>query len=49
MAINPDKLDFIKFRRIMDRLDAQLKREELERKAKREAKKKNNKKENKNG
>ena len=37
------------FRRTMDRLDAQLKKEELERKARREAKRKNGKKGNKNG
>lgn len=33
----------------MDRLDAQLKKEELERKVRREAKRKNGKKGNKNG
>lgn len=39
------------FRKTMDRLDAQLKREALERKARKEAKRKNEKKnkENKNG
>jgi len=34
--------DFIKFRRIMTRLDAQLKKEEAERKAKKDNTKKDN-------
>lgn len=37
-------VDFIKFRRIMARLDAQLKKEEAERKLKKDNKKKDNKK-----
>lgn len=36
-------VDFIKFRRIMARLDAQLKKEEVERKAKKDNKKKEKK------
>ena len=36
-------LDFIKFRRIMAKLDAQLKKEEAERKAKKDNKKKEKK------
>ena len=36
-------VDFIKFRRIMAKLDAQLKKEEAERKAKKENKKKEKK------
>lgn len=36
--------DFIKFRRIMTRLDAQLRKEEAERKARKESKVKNKKK-----
>ena len=39
--------NFIKFKRTMDRLDAQLKKEEAVRKARREAKRKEDKKENK--
>lgn len=41
--------NFVGFRKTMHKLDAQLKREEFERKMKRENKKNNNKKEKKNG
>lgn len=39
--------DFVKFRRFMDKVDAQIKKEELVRKAKKDIKKKENEKENK--
>lgn len=39
-------MDFMKFRRIMDRLDAQLKKEEATRKARKEAKNKSKNKKN---
>ena len=39
-------MDFVKFKRTMDRLDAQLKKEEATRKARKEAKKKSKDKKN---